>query len=359
MTKRKTDNLGFLPPEPDYKDTDYILGAATMVPFEELVPDGDWSKYKPDYEDQNHAGADKMDCVSESATSSVEFQINRMIREGIIETEPITDWLYTNEHGLRFECSQRYVAKLSGTTSSGNTQPRVGDAIRTFGIAPEKIWATPRASTYMSWEEYYKTVPATVIDKGKDLLKYFDITYQRLPDVKHATFKLARQQAPIWWAIGTCPGWGSADVIQACSMSPNHATLNTHDEELKYMGDWDSYDPYEKKLAWNYVIYYPYQLIVKPKPLILKKKDENENDMPTFYKIQGQPEIYQVGISGKYHHWLDADIFTDLYGDFSTLKIIEVGGIDPSKIGAPIGSSGSFVNRIISFFSQLRGGPIK
>lgn len=355
-------NDGFQPPEKDYKDTDWLAGSELSgIVYEEVLLDGNWRKYKPRNEDQNHAGNDKMCCVSSSFTNTVEEQINKMIKDDLLDLEKLEPWL---ENGL-LNTSERHLAKGSGTTTSGNSQPRVVDYARKNGLVPEKLWKTPPASEYMSWAEYYKTIPADILKWGEKFLEYFDIMYERLPDSTPATLRKHMKQAPIWWATFTCSGWGSADIIKACSTSPNHATIGDCYDDLKWWGDLDHYDPYEKKLAWNYKIYYPYKVLVVPKPAILKKKPSEDGEGENMkieinvVKKKNTPDfLYEDKMKkGVWHRFGDAETYMSQCGEFP--KNPDELDIANENIESPIYLAPS-IWRVLAFalgdfFNKLRG----
>ena len=349
----KNFNDGFLPP-PSIKEEprQFMLGA---ISFEKRLDDGYWRKYRSKFEDQNHGGVDKMNCVSESCTNVIEEQINWMIETGQIETEPIKDWL--DENG-KFETSQRFLAKMSNTSKSGNTQMAVGDALDDYGIPPEKMWPTPPASQYMSWDEYYKTIPAEVKVKALEFNKYFSTRYERLGSVTKTALIQHKQQAPLWIATATCNGWSYQDIIQPCSMTPNHATTCDGHKVNVYWDDLDHYKPYEKKLDWNYKIYYPYKLVVTPLPSILKKNEEQEETMK-LYKANNQgSKVFILGEGDNLYHHLDLADDSEAKGilgqNYGAL-IVQLEEIADTQIGASLTTKKKVFNRIAEFFLTFRG----
>lgn len=340
--------LGFLPPPTLDEEPKQFLGGT--LPYEERLPDGNWRKYHSKFEDQHH-GVDKLDCVSESCTNVVEEQINWMIKTGQIETEPIKEWL--DENGL-FESSQRGLAKVSNTTTSGNTQMRVGDALRKFGLIPEKDWKTPTYNDYMSWNEFYKPIPQELIDKGKILFDYFDFAFERLNDTRHETLIKHKKQAPLWIATSTCSGWNYSDIVQMCSASPNHATTLDGHEINKYWNDLDHYNPYEKKLAWNYKIYYPYKLVVTPKPLILKKKENMQIKINVVKKANSPDYLYEDKRNpGQYIRFGNTETFLSQVEEF--YPEIEEKDIDDKDIKSPLYLVGSVITIILNILTNLKG----
>lgn len=346
-------NSGFVPPEDDFKDTDFIAGTLTAIPYQETMPDGNWRKYKPTGEYQKFRWFDSMACVSFSFNQAVAEQINRFIVLDIIDKSKIADWIDNNGN---FNASDRATAKLSNTSTSGNSQPRVADAVRHYGLIPEKYWPNPTQNEEMTWDQYYKKIPDDVLKWGLKFLDLFEIQYERIPDSKPETLKKHLKQASLWIASACCPGWNSSSVIQSCDQSPCHATIIDCFDNLKWWGDFDHYEPFEKKLVWDYPIYYPYKVIVMPKDNILKKNDEETMQL---YKAKGSPDCYFLGADNLYHKILDEGFVKIMWGGFDRVPITEFVLPDDSKIGGMIGtlkaSSGNLLALIAVIFSKIKG----
>lgn len=59
-----------------------------------------------------------------------------------------------------FDGSPRALAKLAGTTTSGNSLQKVMDTINTYGIIPYELWPTPDD---FDWQTYYNEIPDEVL----------------------------------------------------------------------------------------------------------------------------------------------------------------------------------------------------
>ena len=107
------DNFGLILSDP--KPTDYMFGGETQVQGIELQPDGQWKDYLPVGEKQHSVYFDTMACVTFSALNALEILIKR-------------------QYGIDINFSDRFTAKMSGTTTNGNYLYKVGDSIRKDGF---------------------------------------------------------------------------------------------------------------------------------------------------------------------------------------------------------------------------------
>lgn len=133
------DNTGIIR---GVRETDYLGGT---LPYEVRNPSGDWRSFLPAEERQYSNAADSMACVTFSHTSSLEIQARYMT-------------------GREYNWSDRFLAKLSGTTRQGNWLYKVADAVRQYGLVNEQSWPQPQN---FSWDNFYSDIPAEVLARGK------------------------------------------------------------------------------------------------------------------------------------------------------------------------------------------------
>lgn len=88
-----------------------------------------------------------------------------------------------------FDGSPRALAKLSGTTTSGNSLKKVMDTINQYGIIPYSLWPTP---DYFDWITYYNEIPTEILK-------------QAIP-IKVAMVSADLNTSPLWTIIQ----WGIA-----------------------------------------------------------------------------------------------------------------------------------------------------
>ena len=318
-----------------------MAGTFRAILFQEVVkPPVYWNKseYIPTGEIQKSARADFMACVIYSGVRCISFQINKMIADDILDLEKLKPWLDKNG---KFNGCERGLSILAKTTKSGNTQMRVGDAIDDYGIAPEWIYPNPDPNRNATWEEYHSISQAKlneVKDWGKKWLEYFSTRYERLPDSKAETLEYHLRQAPLWWATACCPGWGYSQIIPACSQPPVHATTGYGERAKEYLNDLDHYQPFEKKLAWNYPIYYPYKIVVYPNQSILKKKLIKEKNM--LQRKEGTDEVFLT--LGEKLYWIKDQ------EDFNLLKQSQpIQGVQWENVNKVAEIEGFYDGRII------------
>ncbi len=256
-------NTGFIIKLPS--ETDYVFGAKSGISFEEVNPSGNWTDYLPSAERQKFYYFDSMACVTYSALNALETQLNAFIA---LKRLTLAQMAFLNEYGCldingKANISDRYTAKISGTTKVGNYLQKVADSLRHDGILPEKDWTySQEANSIFNWNDYYKEIPAILKDKAQEFYKHFEIQYEWVPN-DLVSLKKNLRQAPLQIAAGICAGWSSSQIIQACERQPEHATeiFNLTDE---FIEDFDSYPPYILRLAPDYKLPFVLKIIIKP-----------------------------------------------------------------------------------------------
>jgi hypothetical protein len=200
------------------KEGDWVGGT---IPYEVRNPSGNWDASLPPGEWQKFNSFETMACVTYSALNSIETQLKFL-------------------QGWTPNFSDRYIAKMSGTTPQGNHLWKVADTIRLEGLVLESEWPTPPS---FSWDTYYAEVPETVKAKA---VKY-DIAYEWLTSIEKDYLLKELKHTPIQIVVND----------------------GTHAVELYNETDvhnyFDSYDPFRKvapEFSW------PLKIVVTPKPML-------------------------------------------------------------------------------------------
>jgi peptidoglycan hydrolase-like protein with peptidoglycan-binding domain len=250
----------------DPSNLDWKASAETGTSFIAGLPDGDWRPYMPSGERQtavrhnrNYLETDA--CMTFAALDSLEGLMNLHLANGTMperHKEFLQQNGYIGDDG-KLNFSDRFTAKMSGTTHDGNSFNGVYGSIRHDGLIPEASWPFPVEQIAAlpdedsRWSKYYEAIPDAQIAVGKQFLKYFNINYDlvRYPgSAGHLSTFLA--YSPLHVLTGVCPPWNTADTIQACSLPVQHGTAITH------IGDTidilDHYVPFEKHFAIDYPI---------------------------------------------------------------------------------------------------------
>lgn len=242
---------------------DYIAGGETGLVYEESVPEALWDDDLPSDEGQSGVYFDSMACVSFSALNLLETKLNWRIRTNQISPERV-QWLrdngYFDDNG-KINFSDRFTAKMSGTTRLGNSLQRVWDSIRNDGLAPERDWNFPSAQRQpvFVWEDYYAEIPQAVKDKALKFLELFKIqnewvvTGKTQMDAQERSDLLYHlKQSPLQLVTPTCPPWDGSVIAPCGKVEGTHATLLYGINEN--FSDFDHYVPYRKQLSKYYCI---------------------------------------------------------------------------------------------------------
>lgn len=266
MSDEPTQNTGVILGQ---RDSDYAGGT---LPYEILVPDGNWEAWLPPGEWQRIDALDVMACVTFSALN-------------VLET------LYYFKTGVRRNFADRYTARMSGTTPQGNWLWKVGDSIRKDGLAEEADWPTPLNPT---WETYYETPPMEVINKAKDFLKIWEVKYEFV-DFTRESLIYHLKQSPIQVVF------------------PNHAVMNFFTAEQVYRY-FDSYAPFIKERTDGFISALKY--VLRPK-----------NNM-RFVKVgQDGVDVWLV-INSQRSLVYNALAFTLISGNWSSIEVITQAELD-------------------------------
>jgi len=217
-------------------DTDYVGG---VIPYEVRNPSGDWTPYLPTGEIQK-GKEDWMDCVTRSATNSIEIQ----------------EKLLT---GVESNYCDREAAKGSGTTPQGNRLTDVAEYIRKTGLAQQLTYPDSNGT----WDEQYQTIPTDIkvnLDTEKLIwLSKWSILHEDIHYTKNS-LQYHLKHAPLQVVI------------------PGHAVT-----EIRCLADvdkiFDSYPPYEKNVPGSY---YSGPIIFAKKIVLYKKPKTNTDNLLLF-----------------------------------------------------------------------------
>jgi hypothetical protein len=240
------------------RETDYVAGA---LPYEERNSSGDWTQYNPPGERQYNAKADSMSCVTFSALNSIEMQ-----EKLLTGTQP--------------NYSDRWIAKMSGTTKEGNYLYKVADTIRQYGLVLEEDYPTPATYTF---EEYHADIPEPLLTelkaKGQEWLKTHSIAYEWIDAYIVSELQKHLKHAPLQVVI------------------PGHAIveIDNMDSLMKY---YDTYEPFIKQRAQNSITSaLKIVLTVNNMSNVKILKDENSPLLVIALPITNQEALKSLGMN--------------------------------------------------------------
>lgn len=272
-------STGFIPVEP--KPGDWEIRGESGVSEQYMNALADWRKYVPANQGQKLLGVtvnggngfETDACVSFSAEQSMATYLNFLISVNGLAPAAL-DFLKKSDYIVdgKVALSPRFLAKVSGTTSHGNSLPNVMDAARKFGMVPDSLWSMPeaqiKADPANAWGIYYADIPQSVLDLGKGFLKHFTpqydwVAYTGVP-ASHAELSRALVTAPIQVAAAVCPPWNTSAPIAGCGVGSAHATELLHVEASGISEILDHYDPFLKQLGADYAIAWAMRILVSP-----------------------------------------------------------------------------------------------
>ncbi len=266
--------------------TDWIAGKVSGITFQDLGID--WGAFFSDPEKQSDPKFDSDGCTDFSLSNVIETQCNQQWSAGKFSDQQKTELTALKVvSGNRFNFSDRALAKMSGTTRSGNELQTVVDTARTEGLVAESLWPFTQD---MDWDTFYATIPQSVIDQAKSMLDYIDIAYEWVILNKGENvlevLKYHLKQAPIWIAIPICPGWATGNVKSCPMVVTQHAVMVYRVDEAG-IHIIDQYAPFVKLLALDYPIPFAMKVVVTAKKPIAFKKDLKFGDIsPDVAKLQ-------------------------------------------------------------------------
>lgn len=265
------------------KPTDFYAGGESGSVKTVLELTGNYATWLPDEETQLRNTIDIFACVAFSALNNLEIIFNYKITHKILSDSAIkflTDNGYIDPMTGKVNFSDRFTAKMSGTTKSGNSLGAVGDSIvSNHGLVPEKIWPWPSEMTDAmtpdeKWNLYYQDIPASVQTMAKKFLDHFGMDYewtvlQGITADPSGAIKNALKYGPVQIASMICYPWNSTEgmpPIVACGCGTGHATTIYGDRTANApWSDFDSFKSYRKLLDPVYCIPYAMQYGVSEK----------------------------------------------------------------------------------------------
>ena len=238
----------------------YRFGGVSGLSQVVLQPDRNFRSFLPALELQNKANFDRMACVTYSAWNCCETLLKR-------------------KYNLDLNWSDRFTAKLSGTTAQGNSFYNVGESIRKLhGGVTEDKWPDVESSVdpAAGFSDYYRDVPEDIRKLGLEIFPQWKIEYESVWDDQDSLWE-ALQYAPIQVALYAY-GPEVNGVVQRVETRGNHAVMLMNGKKGEWWEIFDHYAWVIKKLAWNTrfwgaVRYDISRKVIAPPPMYAFKED--------------------------------------------------------------------------------------
>ena len=301
------------------QNTGLILGSRTndflggTLPYKVLNPSGDWTKYLPDGEWQLLHDVDTMNCTSFSFYN-------------VIET------LYFFLTGKKRNFSDRFGGTMAGNTKQGNYMWAPPDTARHYGMIDEDVWPVPERGNLAPneyWDLYYIMPPIEVINKAKEFLKDWTITYERFEPTK-ANILYYLKTSPIHVAI------------------PGHAVMCFTNPQQVNTYFFDSYPPFVKK--WNENFVFAQRIVLTRKPLKYVEKlikTRTSKDCWAIYPLET--------IQKQKHRIVGDKTFLMMGFDFQDVEIVSQKELNSYALGGEI--TEDRVEHFVKFFNTPPAVP--
>lgn len=218
------NNKGIIEQEIDVKD--WHFGSVTGIDSPVLQEDGQWLDL-PVKEIQKQAWGDTQACVSYSALNCLEA-------------------LLFKKYGITANFSDRFLAKMSGTSKSGNSMRKVADTIRDVGL----VFETEYPAEATSWEDYYKDILEEIKTKAEAFKSEYLVQYDSVVNVPKFIME-ALKYSPLQIATYAY-GELKDGIYQKIDKQSNHCMMLYGYKENEYWLVYDHYANDKKKFAWDY-----------------------------------------------------------------------------------------------------------
>lgn len=218
------NSLGYI--QDEIKKDHYLCGTLRL---DILQKDRDWRPFLPAAERQNIGGFETSNCTGFGTNNAIETLIRRKFR-------------------TRANFSDRYLGICSGTSQAyGNSPHTVIETMRCF------TGAIPESDLPFSPEHYYSGVTFAHKIAGAKWLMEYEIEHEWAldgtePNWQDALFD-ALQFSPIGIAV---PSWVKDGLLYVRSGEDMHWTLLVGAKKGECWIVADSYDPFVKRLAWDF-----------------------------------------------------------------------------------------------------------
>lgn len=154
--------------------TGFLGGVGGELP--DLLSDGNWEPYLPQFEKQNKLGLETLACVSFSRLNCCETQ--------------------ARFYGKNINLSDRSLAWASDTTRVGNTYSKVDFWLRQRGASDENCWPWVEP---LSWEQYYTEPPNDIQNKMITLWSDWVLGMRVYVPITIEDLKKALKKGPLWF----------------------------------------------------------------------------------------------------------------------------------------------------------------
>ena len=294
-----------------FNPSDQFAGAESYVVYEARNPSGDWDKYRPTDEWQRRRvngilGYDTMSCVTFSGIRIICMQLQFMLDNGLIPEDVVAQMHelgYIDQYG-KLNFSEWFSANTNGTTEEhGNYLQAFWDGVRRDGLLPQGDG--PSVNDFTKDTGGFLDLTKVTQEQRDKAKKFLDLGFNALyqwvvasdaPNLQ-PTFAYHLKQAPLHVLVPTCATWNNENAGVCPVRQVNHAVSNLAMIQGQAYVILDHYDPFKKKLDWNY--YVPYAI----KGIVVWKRPVPAPPLPSFqytflvnlkYGMLAGPQVHKL-----------------------------------------------------------------
>lgn len=214
------------------KQEDYLFGADNEIGGLVLKLDGQWLDCLPPGEKQFNYGFEPAACASFGTLNAIEI----LLRNDYQDIENFSD---------------RFLAKMSGTTKAGNSPQTVAETLRHNGVCFQAQWdITPDLT---DWDKWYAEIPQSIKTLAQQFPAEYYFTHEYVT-TGATTLKSALQYSPLGITVSA---WDKdpATGLYVSTFPNNHWVVLVGYKDQEYWIVYDTYDEngdFVKHLAWNH-----------------------------------------------------------------------------------------------------------
>jgi hypothetical protein len=236
---------------------------SSSIPYIIRVPNNDWSKYMPIYENQKWGNYDSDDCWCLSSIQNFTFQMNYLLKNNLFSIEALN---FFNSNGYIingiFQFSELYHEILCGNLNNGGTSEEAWQSFASRGMIPRSMlnyseaMASDDTNIQVFITEYYDKSRITPAMKSlaNQFLQYVNIQSIPInPNLSNINYYL--QQSPINIGIPVNPyQWNQVNVPTNTSSNICHEVVYYKSMPDNSLPINDQYQPNPKILGAGYYI---------------------------------------------------------------------------------------------------------
>lgn len=229
---------------------DWIAGANSPIEKTVLIPDLNWKPWLSNQEIQVvnlTTPYDTLFCVTFSALAIISAIMNYMIANGLMPEDKVK-WLkengYIDETG-KINFSERFTGTLGETTNRGAYQYKIANAIKNYGLIPQKDLELAESFTDNINKDF---ITEANYEKGREFKKRFYINWEWVYDIEEA-LKYSPVQGIVKFANYSYP-----EEILVPTGSPDHAVagiFTTPNYNLMRDSYWQEFKRYAKTHTYS------------------------------------------------------------------------------------------------------------